>query len=149
MTGVYIIKKIVTIVIFVCSSKYDALYYEIQNKFSIVLMIIGVADRLSRIKENGDVTNGLIIPILFITLFYSILYFLSFGGIGGGDVKLLMGLGISEGYWCSIWCFVIAALLFIIVRLMKAVNNKKSIVERYPLSPYLLVAYIVRICVIR
>lgn len=143
----WIIKNLIIIIVFLYSSRHDYLCHEVPNIYPVILMVIGTIDRLIRIEEIGKVLTILVLPIIFIMVVYSLIYFILSGGIGGGDIKLLMGLGICIGFWESIRCFAIAAVIFIIVRLIETLRFKKSISETHPFSPYLLAAYIAKICI--
>lgn len=143
---IWFLKNSFIIIILMSSSKHDYQQKRIPNINSIGLIVLGLIDSLIRIIKTGDVTI-IVLSVIAIMLFYTLLYAVSSGGIGGGDIKLLMGLGLCIGFWSSIECFVIAALLFVAMRLMEMLRLGRITGENHPFAPYLLVAYIAKLCI--
>lgn len=146
MDFIGILKNVIILIILLCASKHDCEQQRIPTVYSIGLMVLGIVDRLVKIVKIGNVAILLLMPAMVIMLFYALIYAVSSGGLGGGDIKLLMGLGLCIGLWNSIDCFVIAALLFVAMRLMEAARLRMITGETHPFAPYILMAYIAKIC---
>ena len=147
MNVIWIIKNIAIVIVLVCSSKQDYYDRNISNYNSIILLIIGIIYRVSRIGVSRKAIITILLSVVCIIMLYVIIYFVMAGGIGGGDIKLLIGLGSCIGFCGSIWCFVVASILFLGMSLIKIVLLKKRLHELYPFVPYLLIAFIIKLCI--
>ncbi|MDP4183067.1 MAG: A24 family peptidase [Bacillota bacterium] len=116
---------------------------EVNNKIIIVTIILGVLCNL--IRNN---TSCLIVSILsfcIIGIVFIILYRVSNGGIGAGDVKLLACSGLFLGPFELISTIVIALvftfLISIILLALKKINRKSML----PFAPFLLAGFLASI----
>ena len=58
------------------------------------------------------------------------------GGIGGGDIKLMAALGLVFGFWVCFWGLIIALVLLIAYHLARKIR-KIAMGAFYPMVPFL------------
>ena len=63
------------------------------------------------------------------------------GGIGGGDIKLMAALGLVFGFWVCFWGLIIALLLLIAYHLARKIK-KIPTGAFYPMVPFLFVGIV-------
>lgn len=119
---------------------YDYKYYEIPFNIVIVGSIFSVIFRISVLK-NLTSENFLVelASWLGIFLFYFLVIWISKGGMGGGDLKLSIYLGIFLGFPASIYGIYYGFLIGGIFGLLLLALGKKSLKSKIPFGPFLII----------
>lgn len=65
------------------------------------------------------------------------------GGLGFGDVKLLVGLGFLCGLYAALWALIFGCFLSAFVSLFLLLSKKKTMKDALPLAPFILAGYTV------
>ena len=117
----------------------------------IVLLIAAVKDLRDRIIPNWmsiliaslsiSLPEGpaLVGALVAVPLFMAGLLW---GGIGGGDIKLVAALGLVFGFWTSLYGLVIALVVMMVYHLMRKLLKKRMDCY-YPMVPFLFIGWLV------
>lgn len=120
------------IVVLVRISIFDIKENKITNKSCIVFTLFSVLYTLS--FENYHISYILISSVTIGSVF-CILSMITKGGIGGGDVKFLMGVGILLGIVDTLYAFFVGIIIDAVVVSFWMISGKKKRTDRIPLGP--------------
>lgn len=120
------------IVILVYISIFDIKEKKITNKSCIVFTLFSVLYTLS--LGNYNILHIFISPVIVGSIF-CILSIITNGGIGGGDVKFLMGAGALLGVVDTFYAFYVGIIIDAVVVLFLMISKKKKRIDRIPLGP--------------
>lgn len=111
----------------------------IPNSLVLALLCLGLVNVL----VNNHMATLLILGFVLTFIFGIILYFITKGSIGGGDIKLLSALGLLVGYYniyiVVFLSFSIAALFGIVRIIFKKANTKTPI----PFGPFIALGFFI------
>ncbi len=95
----------------------------------------GLIAVLSFYLPEGPQFSGLLValPLLLAACLW--------GGIGGGDIKLMAALGLVFGFWVCFWGLIIALVLLIAYHLARKIK-KIPTGALYPMVPFLFVGIV-------
>lgn len=131
--GIFLV--LIPILISICII--DLKYFEIPDEFNFIILILG----LLFVALTGNVQNLLSGVILFILFFALAILFQ--GGIGGGDVKMVLGLGMFIPFGMSIVTFLlvtfIAGALLSTFLVLSRIKSAKDVI---PFGPFLILGYL-------
>jgi leader peptidase (prepilin peptidase)/N-methyltransferase len=119
---------------------YDYKFYEIPFKL-ILSSAIGSFIYRILILQNLNLQNFLIelSSWLGIFLFYYLIIWVSKGGMGGGDLKLSVYLGIFLGFPTSIYAIYYGFLVGGIFAIILLITGKKGLKAKIPFGPFLII----------
>jgi prepilin signal peptidase PulO-like enzyme (type II secretory pathway) len=125
---------------------YDYKFYEIPFNLIIIGSVFSLIFRII-ILQNLNISNFLIelASWLGIFLFYYIVIWVSKGGMGGGDLKLSVYLGIFLGFPNSIYAIYYGFLIGGIFALILLIGGKKGLKAKIPFAPFLVIGSLVSI----
>ena len=138
---------LVCLVGFVALAVYDLHWYELPDKIVFPLIVVALADVIASSlweKSFSVLWQSCAAALLIFGLFW-VLYQASRGAwIGGGDVKLVIVLGLLVGTPLRA-CLVIffASLIGTIISLPMLAKGRQGLMARIPFGPYLLLATMV------
>jgi prepilin signal peptidase PulO-like enzyme (type II secretory pathway) len=123
---------------------YDYKFYEIPFK---VVVLGSVSSFILRAMVLKNLTlENLLIEVaswLGIFLFYYLIIWVSKGGMGGGDLKLSVYLGIFLGFPTSIYGIYYGFVLGGIFALILLILKKKSLKAKIPFGPFLIIGSLI------
>lgn len=126
----FILLSVITILVVL--ALIDFKYKIIPDKLNLVLLFMAILF----IATNNNILESLKSGLLAGGLFF-LIAFITNGGIGGGDIKLISILGLILGFYPIIivitFTFILAAICSIILLLFKKTSLKTSI----PLAPFI------------
>ena len=115
----------------------DVHYKIIPNEINLLGIIAG----LIIVFLNGGSGNLITkVYILIFTLLFLLLFsFMSLGGIGGGDIKLIALLGVYVGWQNNIIILTISILLAFLVNTYMLITKKRKFGDKFEFGPYLVI----------
>lgn len=129
----------------------DIREFRIPNKYILPTFPLWLVSAVAYAIASGDWLNTIQVPLALAFAMFVLLMFYHFrGGVGMGDVKLLVVMGLSLS-WKShlIWLAIpITIVLFVVVVIVFSVLTKRKYSPRYPLAPFAFVAYAVTTAVL-
>lgn len=119
---------------------YDYKFYEIPFNFVVLGSVFSLIFRILFL-QNLNQSNFLVelSSWLGIFLFYFLIIWISKGGMGGGDLKLSVYLGIFLGFPGSIYGIYYGFLVGGIFALILLVLGKKGLKAKIPFGPFLVI----------
>ncbi len=104
----------------------------INDRFQIMILIIGIIDAILLKKDILNIVGGALIisiPLLILAM--------TTGGIGGGDIKLMFVSGIYLGFYNIIAAFVFGVVVGGIYGIVVLIKKSKSRKDAIPFGPFL------------
>ena len=141
MSVVWVLKIIYISIILIFAAKQDYFKREVSNIYFVVLIVSGFAERIYLIWTYNSVYLNIILPFIVNLILYYFIYCMFSQMIGGGDIKILMGIGGFLGFLESLDCFLMAMLLFLLVMLFTSIGKQLDMTKKHPFLPYLLTAF--------
>ncbi len=139
---------ILTIVLYcVCSlvliivAEIDLQVYEIPGIFSVMLLVIGIVRLItdyhawSSYAVGGILVSGLLALIFLVT---------KGRGMGLGDAKMMVGIGLLLGWKSDILCLIIGCILGSVIHTVRMKISKKETFLAF--GPYLALAAVICMC---
>ena len=141
------IKFIAVLIAITLSAFTDALEKKIYNEIVGSLLIFRTIMFIPEYfvyKENfiKDILSSLIAFVVCLLVFLFI-HFITKGGIGMGDIKLICAIGYVEGLTCVFYMMVFGMFLSMIYAIFLLTIKKKGRKEQIPFGPFLYLGYIV------
>ncbi len=149
-TNIQNIRSITLISLLVVAAYYDWLEYRIPNKLiglGIILWIIITI--FEAILMNNIWIRNLILEVIVSVAFLIVCILCMIivkNGLGMGDVKLLILIGLLEGMDGAISSLFISMLIIFTVSIVLIIAKKKSKTDMLPFAPYILIGTIISIC---
>lgn len=139
-------KLLVGFCVLLAAAFYDYRTFKIPNHFVVWLpvcrlfflaieFLTGDVNRISRLLSS---LAGAVFCLIVLILFS----FLSKGGIGMGDIKLLSGLGFLLGFYSIIYILVLSCMASFILSVILLITGKKKMKDAIPMAPAILIGYI-------
>lgn len=111
----------------------------IPNNLVLVLLLIGFLN----LALNMDNYKLLLGGLLFSFIFSLIMYVVSKGGIGGGDVKLLIALGLLLGFYNTYLLLIISFSFSALVGIVRFFLKRASIKSAMPFGPFITLGFVI------
>ncbi|MDD4321065.1 MAG: prepilin peptidase [Acidaminococcaceae bacterium] len=108
-------------------------YQIILDKILIFMLVCGIAYVAVYTKDYSDAFYGMLVAGSLML----IIYFLSRGGMGAGDVKLSFVLGFWLGWKAALLCLLLAFVMGGIIGTILLASGAKSRKDPIPFGPYL------------
>lgn len=124
---------IITVMLLIIIAYIDYKQKIIPDKLNVAIAILGIINITLDFKN----IKTYILSTIIVFTFFFILAVLSKGGIGGGDIKLFTALSLVFGYdmlWIIEYSYIIAAVVSIIMLILKKTNLKSSVA----LAPFIM-----------
>lgn len=142
--NVSIFQSILTLTLFVCLlniSLIDLKYLEIPDTYNVAVLILGIINVI-HLHHYSILITGLVSFVLFL-----IISIISGGALGGGDIKLSLGLGmfftLSKYTSFLMYTFGVGAILALIMIITK--NKDKE--DKVPFAPFMAVGAILALII--
>lgn len=133
----YLIVKHFILALFLTLAAYtDVKERRISNKMLLVMLLIGMIFTVATLDISEFITAGL--GLLLAAVLFLPSYFFSKGGLGAGDVKLALCMGLFAGLLDFINIMIYTLLYTVIVGIGLMVIKRKNIKTRLPFAPYTL-----------
>ncbi|RCW48148.1 A24 family peptidase [Halanaerobium sp. MA284_MarDTE_T2] len=159
----YPIIELLTGIIFIINYIYisDLIILAAGLVFSSLMIVLTMIDVDHQILPNQLTLGGLVVGLLFsffrsdITVIYSLIgvlasggllfliAFLSKGGMGGGDIKMMAMVGSFTGPVIAISAIFLGALIALIAHLPGVISGKTGMKTKLPFGPFLAVASLI------
>ena len=142
-----IVKLLVSMTLLSCGAFMDIKEHRIPNIFpgimaavNILLLVVGFLTR-----QNGIMSYiaSAVISTVCIVAFMSIASFLTRGGIGLGDIKLLGAMSLIGDVYLMCGTLFFSALLSAILGIALILIKRKTIKEGFPFAPFVLAGFLI------
>lgn len=131
------IKLFVFLLMLVVATYIDVNNKIIPNKLNMAALIIGF---VLWIIEGSNIYYIISFGIAFIVLMA--IAFITDGGIGGGDIKLMSTLGLYVGILDWMIMVLIALLSALAIVITRIIISRKNLKEGIAFAPYILIGYV-------
>ena len=143
------IKVAVTALIMMSAAVIDLFTKKIPSFLPVLFLIVGtimLAVEFIYMRESFPVLlAGSLIGLVGGFLVLLLLSFITKGGLGMGDVKLVGAMGYLSGIAASFYSFFFATVLCLIVTLALLISKRKKLKDELPFGPFLYLGYVLAI----
>ncbi|HIR53685.1 MAG TPA: prepilin peptidase [Candidatus Onthovicinus excrementipullorum] len=143
------IKVAVTALIMMSAAVIDLFTKKIPSFLPILFLIAGtimLAVEFIYMRESFLILlAGSLVGLVGGFLVLLLLSFITKGGLGMGDVKLVAAMGYLSGIAASFYSFFFATVLCLIVTLVLLISKRKKLKDELPFGPFLYLGYVLAI----
>lgn len=144
---IHILKLLLALICLVGSGCMDYKEHRIPNIFSLVLAVSNVFWLAVGYFTEQDGALSFILCAVYSTVGVVVLFtaasFLTHGGIGAGDIKLLAALALAGDIYLLCGTLFFAVVLCALAGIVLLIRKKKTTKDGVPLGPFLLAGYLI------